>query len=217
MENSKKYIITSALACIIACVGEFVVMFVFGAYYHGYSHLKDTVSSLGASNSPVSAIISIWWVIMGTLLIFFGSGFKKAFSEKGRYTKLASWLIILYGLGEGIGSGVFKANLVVDGLTTSAVIHDILGGIGLTAILLLPVIMQKVIDKNEMPVFYRMSKIVFIIGIIAVFLFMLKHFPFNDNFFAIYKGLWQRLFILNNCIYLTIIAVLIINRQKINL
>src|SRR5512133_1469358 len=98
MGNSKRYIIISALACIIACAGEFVVMFVFGTYYPGYSHLKDTVSSLGASISPVSAIISMWWVIMGTLLVFFASGFKKAFSKKGQYANLASWLIILYGL-----------------------------------------------------------------------------------------------------------------------
>jgi len=199
------------------CIGEFVVMFVFGAYYPGYDHLKDTVSSLGASISPVSSIISTWWVIVGALLVFFASGFKKVFSEKGRYAKLASWLIILYGLGEGIGSGVFKANVVVDGLTTSAVVHDILGGIGVAAILLLPVIMRKVITKNEMPVFYRVSKIVFIIGIVAIFLFMFKNSPVNDNFFAIYKGLWQRLYILNNCIYLTTIAVLIIKRQKIRL
>jgi hypothetical protein len=215
MNKSAKYIIISAVACIIACIGEFVAIFVFGAYYPGYSHLKNTISSLGASPSPVADEISIWWVVMGVLLIFFGIGFKKVFSEKAGYAKIASWLIILYGFGEGIGSGAFKANLVAKGLTISAIIHDILGGIGVTAILLLPLIMQKVITKNEMPVFYRMSKIVFISGIITVLFFLFRYSSNENNFFTIYKGLWQRLFMLNTYIYLTTIAILIIKRQNI--
>ena len=202
------------MACIIACIGEFVTLSVFGAYYPGYSHLKDTMSSLGASNSPVSDEISIWWVIMGLLLIFFGTGFKKAFSEKGLYAKGASWLILLYGFGEGIGSGAFKANHVANSLAISAIIHDILGGIGVTAILLLPLIMQKVITKNEMPVFYRMSKIVFISGILTVLLFLFRYSSNEHSFFTIYKGLWQRLFMLNTYIYLTTIALLMLKRDK---
>ncbi len=214
MKGITRHIIISALACIIACIGEFVFMFVFGAFYPGYSQLKDTMSSLGSSVSPVSNEISIWWVIMGVLLIFFGIGFKKAFSEKGKFSKIASWLIIFYGFGEGIGSGLFKANHVIDELTTTAIIHDILGGIGVASILLLPLIMQKVVTKNEKPVFYRMSLIVFIIGIITIFLFLFRFSSDENNFFSIYKGLWQRLFMLNTYIYLTTIAIIIINKQK---
>ncbi len=213
MKNYSKYITSSALACIIACIGEFVFLFILGAYYRGYSQLKDTMSSLGASDSPVSDVISIWWIIMGVLFIFFGTGFKKAFSDKGWYAKLASWLIIIYGLGEGIGSGAFKADHVATGLTAFAIIHDIVGGIGVLAVLLLPLVMQKVVVKYEMPVFYRMSQLVFITGIITILLFLFRYSPDKNNFFAIYKGLWQRLFMLNTYIYMTTIAVLIIRRR----
>ncbi len=174
--------------------------------------LKDTMSILGASVSPVAHAASIWWVIMGLLLIFFGIGFRKAFSEKGLFAKGASWLIILYGFGEGIGSGAFKANHIVNGLTTSLLIHDILGGIGVAAILLLPLIMQKVVEKNENPVFFRMSKIIFITGIITVLLFLFRYLPDENNFLSVYKGLWQRLFMLNTYIYLTTIAILMIKK-----
>ncbi|MCX6257153.1 MAG: DUF998 domain-containing protein [Bacteroidia bacterium] len=214
MKKPKNYIIISALACIIASAGEFLTMFVFTAFYPGYSNLKDTMSSLGASASPVSGELSAWWVIMGLLLIFFGTGFRKAFSEKGGYTVFASWLIMLYGLGEGIGSGVFKAEHVINSVIISGVFHSILGSIGVISILLLPIIMKKVISKNENPLFYRLSQIVFICGIITIFLFLFRYSPDENNIISIYAGLWQRLFMLNTYIYLLTIAVIMINRQK---
>jgi hypothetical protein len=214
MNKSGGYIIMSSIACIFACTGEFVALFLGGAFYPGYSQLRDTMSSLGTSVSPVSAEISTWWVIMGFLLIIFGTGFYKAFSGNGQFAKIASWLIIIYGLGEGIGSGAFKAENVAIGMFPSALIHDLLGGIGVTAIIFFPLIVQKVITKNEMPVFTRLSKIVFITGIFTVFLFLFRYLKDENDFFTVYKGLWQRLFMLNSYIYLSAIAIIIIKKQK---
>ncbi len=214
-DSSNNFIIFSAYACIIACVGEFIALFVFGAYYPGYNHLKDTMSLLGSSVSQVSEEISIWWIIVGILLMFFGIGFKKTFSAKGKYARLASWSIILYGFGEGIGSGVFKADHIANGLSIPAIIHNILGGIGVLAILSLPFVMQKVITKYEMPGFYRMSKIIAITGIITILLFLFRYSSNENNFFSIYKGLWQRLFMLNTYIYLVTIAILMIKSLKL--
>jgi hypothetical protein len=214
MKNSSKYIIVSAATCIIACAADSVSIFVFGTFFPGYNHLKDTISSLGSSISPVSDEISLLWVLLGLLFIFFATGIKKEFSGKEVYAKYASWLIILYGCGEEIGSGLFKADRLIDGMTTSAIIHDVLGGIGITAILILPLIMQKVIHTNEMHWFHRMSKIVFISGIVTSLFFLFRFLTDEDNFFTIYKGLWQRLNLLNTYIYLTTIAILMIKRQK---
>jgi hypothetical protein len=213
MRNSANYIIASAIACITACVGEFAVLFVLGAYYPGYNHLKDSMSILGSSASCVSEEISTWWIIMGVLIIFFGTGFKKEFSMKGSYATFASWLIILYGFGEGIGSGAFKLDHAVNRFITPALIHNTLGGIGVVAILLLPYIMKKVITRSEMPSFYLMSRIVFITGIITILLFLFRYSRDKTNFFSLYKGLWQRLFMLNTYIYLSVIAVLMIKKQ----
>ncbi len=214
MRTTYKFIIASAVACIIACIGEFVSIFVLGLYYPGYNQLKDTMSSLGASASPVSNIISLWWWIMGVLIIFFGIGVRNAFTENKPYTKLAAWLFILYGFGEGIGSGAFKADHLKTGLTISAYVHNALGGIGVISILLLPLIMKKVITKIEAPYFYRISQIIFITGIITIFLFLFRFLPEDNNFFSIYKGLWQRLFMLNTYIYFTYIAIFIIKQQR---
>jgi hypothetical protein len=210
MKKSANYVIISAVGCIVACAGGFAAMFFLGAHFPGYNQMKNTISALGATVSPVSDEISACWIIVGILLIFFGTGFYKAFSWKGKYARIAAWLIMLYGLGDEIGSGVFKADHIAEGLTASLIFHNSIGGIGVAAILLLPLIMQKVITKNESSVFYILSKIVFVTGIIAILLFLFRYSLNESNFFAIYKGIWQRLFVLNTYIYLIAIAIVMI-------
>ncbi len=214
MKNSANYIKVAAWAGIVVCIGEFLTIFIFGAYYPGYSQLKDTMSMLGTSESPVSVEISTWWVIMGLSFIFFATGFYKAFRVKGRYAGLAAVLIGLYGFGEGIGSGAFKADRIANEFTPIGRVHEVFGIVGVLAILLFPFIMQKLIPKSSDPGFYRFSQIIFICGILTVLLFLLRYLPDPDNFFTIYKGLWQRLFMLNTYIYLTTIAILMLRGQK---
>ena len=216
MSKNEKIILISSAGCIAACIGEFVFLFVLGAHYPGYNHLKDTMSQLGTSASPVSSIISAWWIIMGFIFIFYGTGFYKAFLQKSNKVKLASLIIMLYGFGEGIGSGLFKANRISEGIPISAIIHDTLGGIGVLGILALPLIMQKIIKKADNPVFYRFSGIMFVTGIFTILLFLCRYLPDNDNFFTIYKGLWQRLFMLNTYLYLTVLAILTIKNKNLN-
>jgi hypothetical protein len=198
---SNRIVKISSVACIVACISDFVVLFLLGSYYPGYSQLKNTMSSLGASISPVSDLISIWWIFIGLLFIFFGVGVNYAFKASGKTAIHAAFLIILYGVGEGIGSGAFKANYIGDTLTTSAIIHDALGGIGEMAILILPLFMRKIIPRKELPWFSTFSMLTFFIGIYLLFMFVLK-------FSISYHGLWQRLLMLNSYIYLTIIAIL---------
>lgn len=211
--KNKNHIILSAYVCIFVCIGEFVFMFLLGCFYPGYNQLKDTMSSLGASVSPVSNEISAWWILMGILFIFFATGLKKAFAEKKIYAIIASWLIALYGIGEGIGSGLFKANHVANQHTTSGSIHDILGGVGVAAILLFPLAMIKVISKTEKPFFYRMSLVIFVLGLCFVTLFLFRFSQDGKDILTVYQGLWQRLFMLNEYVYLTTIAVLMIQKK----
>jgi len=213
MKSKKKYIILASIAGLIACIGDFAALYIFAAFYPGYNQLTDTMSALGASVSPVSNGISIWWIMLGLLFIFFGTGVKKAFAENEKYSTIASWLIILYGLGEGIGSGVFKADHLANGLATTAIIHNIVGGMGVFTILALPLVMPNLITKTDTPGFHRMSKIIFIAGMVTLLLFMFRFVPSADEFIASNKGLWQRLFVLNSYIYLVTIAVIMIKKQ----
>lgn len=217
IEKTNKIVKISSIACIIACVGDFVAMFFLGTYYPGYNQLRNTMSALGASVSPVSNEISAWWILAGLLFIFFGIGFKQAFIEKGRNAKIASWLIILYALGEEIGSGAFKDDHIGNALIKIDIIHNVFGGIGVLAILMLPIFMKKIISRAQMPKFYTMSSVVFIIGITMLLLFSFRFLNDKNNVLNIYKGLWQRLSMLNNYIYLTTIAFIMLNKESYNL
>jgi hypothetical protein len=200
-----------AIVCITICIADFIVLFVLGDYYPGYSQLKNTISSLGATMSPVSDLISAWWIFIGIVFIFFGIIFRKVFYENPKSSKLASILIMLYGIGEGIGSGLFKADRIGGEMTPSFIAHDIAGGIGLIAAFLLPLVMQKVIEKANYPRFNVFSKIIFFIGLITIAFFTIRFSTQRSWIFD--RGLWQRLFMLNLYVYFITISVIMYKKR----
>jgi hypothetical membrane protein len=204
-----------AIVCIITCISDFMVLFLLGRYYRGYSQLQNTISSLGATVSPVSEAISIWWIVIGIVFIFFGVIFKMAFDRNRIEVMIASLLIIVYGLGEGIGSGLFKADLIDGKKSLSYLLHNIVGGIGIVAALLLPLMMCKVISKENNPRFYYFSWIVFIIGSITMLLFDIHFSSDTGALIASYKGLWQRLFLLNLYVYFISVSIIMYNKSTI--
>ena len=206
MTERNNLIIASVIACFTACAGDFLTIFLLGSKYPGYNQLFNTMSSLGSTASPVSFVISLWWVILGVLIIFFAFGFRKAFSPGNKYVNIAFWLLIIYGSGEGIASGLFKADMAYNSKTMSYVIHDILGGAGVIAILVLPLVVQKIDKFSFNPGFRKFTYIVFILGILFQILFSFRFFEAANNFPGKYKGLWQRSFLLTYYIYLITIA-----------
>lgn len=215
MTYRKLLIWIAAIACFIACIGDFWVTYVLGEYKPGYSQLHNTMSLLGVSTSPVSEIISLWWIILGLFMILFAFGFGKAFGYNRLPVQVGTWLIILYGLGEGIGSGIFKDDLVNNSATLSSTTHEIFGGIGTVAILVLPYAMKLIIPKATNPDFHTLSLIVFMLGLVFLVLFLFRLIPYQSNDLLLYKGLWQRLFVLDYYIYLMVIAVIMIKRQQV--
>jgi hypothetical membrane protein len=215
MINRKVVVLSGAFAFIAGCIGDFLSLLILGSEYPGYSQLHDTMSSLGSSFSPVSDIISLWWIILGILMIMFAFGFRAAYSPGDKYVKIAFWLLILYGLGEGLGSGLFKADRVSGSYTTSFIVHDILGGAGVIAILILPLIVQKIKPFFSSIGFIRFSRITIILGILFLILFSFRFVGNGNNLLARYKGLWQRLFILNSYIYISFIAFRMIRKKSV--
>lgn len=205
-------VIFGAFACFIGCTGDFLVTFLLGSRYQGYSQIKDTMSSLGASVSPVSSLISFWWIILGGLIIIFAAGFRIAFAPAEKYLKISFWLLVIYGSGEGLGSGFFKADVVDSSFTMSYIIHDILGGAGVLAILLLPIPVQKIFPLSESRCFRRFSIVVLASGILLLLLFSSRFVGSVRTFPVIYTGLWQRLFVLDYYFYLMAIAWIMVKR-----
>jgi hypothetical protein len=213
MINRKILVFAGSAACFAGCTCDFISLFILGPEYPGYSQVYDTMSSLGSSASPVSDIISIWWVILGILMIIFAFGFRAAYASGDKYVKIVFWLLILYGLGEGLGSGLFKADRVSGSYTTSFIVHDILGGAGVVAILIMPLIVQKIKPFFSNPGFIGFSWITFVLGTLFLVLFSFRFIGNENDILAKYKGLWQRLFILNSYIYISFIAFRMIRKS----
>jgi hypothetical membrane protein len=213
MISRKVIVLSGAFACFAGCIGDFLSLFILGPEYPGYSQLYNTMSSLGSSESPVSNIISAWWVILGILMILFAFGFRAAFSPGDKYARIVFWLLLLYGLGEGLGSGLFKADRVSGSYTTSFIVHDVLGSAGVFAILVLPLIVQKIKPFFSSPGFIRFSWITLIVGTLFLILFSFRFIKNGNNVIADYKGLWQRLFILVYYIYLVTIAFRMVRKK----
>jgi len=206
MIKSRSFVTIGAIACFVACIGDFLVVFLFGPQYPGYSQLVNTMSSLGASASPVSGIVSMCWIMLGLVFVIFAFGFRQAFETGNKYVNLAFWLLLIYGVGELVGSGVFKADHIGNTISKSAIIHGILGSIGVAALCLLPLVMIKIIPRSSNPGFYIYSRIVFITGIVLLVFFNFRFTESRNNIIDKYEGLWQRLFVLDYYIYLMIIA-----------
>lgn len=207
MIDRKIIVYTGSAACFAGCAGDFLSLFILGPEYHGYNQLFDTMSALGASASPVSKIISAWWVILGILMIIFAFGFRSAYSPGNKYVKTVFWLVIFYGLGEGMGSGLFKADRSAGSYTASFIVHDILGGAGVAALLILPLIVKKIKPSFSSPGFIRFSNITLILGTLFLILFSFRFFGDEENIIAKYRGLWQRLFVLVYYIYMIVISI----------
>jgi len=207
-ERNSIFIRLASAIGFLACMGDMVMTGIFGHRYPGYSQLHDTMSKLGATDSPVGLQMSLWWVILCFLLLAFAFGFRELYFKKGKYYRLAFYLIVIYALGEGMGSGIFPADHNGNKLTMSLMIHDSLGGIGIAGIMLLPFVMMKTIPDNKSWTFYRFSKIILYAGPIMLILFSIAKILENpNNFIVSYKGLWQRLLMLNYYLYLMVIAV----------
>jgi hypothetical protein len=120
----------------------------------------------------------------------------------------------LYGLGEGVASGVFRIDLVNGELTNGGVLHELFGGVGVISLLLLPLVMRKIFTQYSFPVFFRYSGIVLAAGFISTLLFSFRIQYFQGTFLYTYSGLWQRIFLVNFYLYFVVIANMMI--QKVN-
>jgi hypothetical membrane protein len=199
----KPFIKMAALAGIMGCLIDLGGIFILGNQIDGYNQLKHTMSQMGIPSSPVAKEITFCWMAMGALLIVFGLGIRFAFAEKKRLAIIASWLLILYGIGEGLVSGIFPADKAGELFTTTGIVHNAIGGVGVLAIMIFPLIMIRLAPK-----FRKISIVVFYIGAAGVLLFAIgRLMSAPDDFLAVYKGSWQRLYVMDYYCYLVIIAI----------
>jgi hypothetical membrane protein len=206
-KHKKSIILITSLAGIAGCLIDLGGTFILGNRIEGYHQLKGTMSQMGILSSPVATQIALCWIAMGILVILFGVGIRVAYEERKKMAGIASLLVILYGFGEGMISGIFPADKAGEAHTWTGIVHNSISGVGVLAIMIFPLVIRRMI-----PSLRRVSIVVFFIGTIGVILFGIGRLVSNpDHFLAVYKGSWQRLYVMDYYVYIIIIAVKMIS------
>jgi len=204
----------SAAIGIAACLGDLYLTYLLGTWYPGFKQSFQPMSDLGHEGSPVAAIASIWWVIMGLMFVVFGYGFHKAFLNHGKSAKRAAWMLALYGIGEGLGSGLIAGTPGKSFQTPGSIIHNLLGGVGVVAAFLLPFIIMKIYSVRRRPALYWYSWFTTVTGMSFFVLFSIATFYHPEGSWISCLGLWQRLFMLMYYLFFICLGLLMLTRKK---
>lgn len=203
-------IVVSAVSCLIVCAGDFVVTFTLGALYPGYNFIDQSESYLGTADSPVAKYMSIWGVMFCILLIIFAWGLRKTIFSAGKWEAVVVWSIVLYGFGEGAGSGLFPYDHVNNTLSFSGELHSFFAAVGGVAIAIIPFACSKIFSKDLFPRLNDYCVSAFVGGLVLITLFLLSKYGFIP-----FKGLLQRVFILNYHLFLSVLAVIMLNEIRV--
>lgn len=201
-EQLSPFVWIGAFSCFLVCLGDFAITFFLGFLYPGYDFLNQSESYLGSSNSPVALYMTIWGVCFSLLFIAFAYGLKKSIFHEGRWQTIAIWSIVVYGLGEGLGSGLFPYDHIGDELSFSGQLHSLFSGIGEAGLILLPFVIMKIFPKDLFPRLNRFALFVGCSGIAFTIIFLLAK-PISLP----YRGLWQRIYLLDYYSLLVVLAM----------
>jgi hypothetical protein len=210
----RQFILAAAVAGLVAFAGDFLVTVVLGFFYPDYDHLKLVMSELGTPASPVAVWMGSWWVVFGILFVLFAMGFAAAFAEGKKSVVVVALLIGLFGLGAGIGAGLFPMDLVGAEPTPSGGLHDAFAGAGFFAIAFVPLVSLAVFPRRRAPGMAWLSTGVFVLGLAAFALFVVSEDAPSTSGVLSYTGLWQRLFLLIHYAYLGVIAARMIRSSR---
>ena len=203
-------LLAAGVSGILASIGDFIVTSILGSLYPGYSFIHRSESYLGTSVSPVAVYMNAWGVVFCFLLIFFAWGLRTTIFRYEKWQTRTVVLVVLYGLGEGAGSGLFPYNHVNNVLTLSGKLHSLFGALGGMAIVTIPFAGIKIFSKESFPRLHAYSKLVLIAGLILTVVFLV-----SDRDVISYKGLWQRVYLFNYHLYLSVLALVMLKQKTI--
>ncbi|KAA9332790.1 DUF998 domain-containing protein [Adhaeribacter soli] len=115
---------------------------------------------------------------------------------------------LLYGLGEGAGSGLFPFEHANGKLTFSGLVHSVFGAVGVLSMVLAPVVALKLFPKKAFPRLNFYAKFTCVAGVAFILLFLASKLDLIT-----YRGLWQRLFILVYHVFFMVLAVRMLRRS----
>jgi hypothetical protein len=201
------WVYVSLLACLIACIGDLAALMVFTHIYKGYNPNIQPISALGALGSPIAREVSCWWIFIGSVFLLFAYAYAKSDAHQNSAQRLTAWLIAIYAVGEEIGSGVFPGNHFAGHLTSIGIIHNVIGGIGISALVIAPFVLMKKYTRADHPSFNYFLWTISILGILVFLIFSISRSTLPELLWMRSQhGLWQRLFVADYYAFLIAIA-----------
>jgi len=185
----------------------------FGSIYPGYNWKTQSISYLGQEGSPIEHWVLVWGVFFALLIALFTFSFSQIY-QSNRWVKIAAISLLVYGLGEGLGSGCFPINPPGTELTLNGRLHNIFSGIGDAGIVLLPFILMFMFPRRENRKLYVYLWTVAGFGMVMAAFFLIAKYVHSDNFISDYKGIWQRIYILNYYALLLVMSVKMLREKR---
>jgi len=177
----------------------------FGSKFPGYDWKSESMSYLGESGSPIEYWVSLWGIFFFVLVSLFVIAFYRVYPSN-KWVKLAAFSLLLYGLGEGIGSGLFPINPPNTSITVDGRWHNIFSGIGDTGMVLLPFWLMLMFPRKENRKLHAFLWTVVGIGLVMTSFFLVAKYYQPDNFILHDKGVWQRIYTLNYYMMLLVLS-----------
>ena len=213
LEN-KKIVWLGAISCWLVCVGDILVDRILSSQLPDYDFLRQTGSFLGRSANPTAPYFAAWGIALFILFVLFAIGWHRAFIPSSKQAGISASLLIIYGLGEGLGSGLIPFNKLNGHLTASGYFHEIFSGIGDVGLFLFPLLAMQLFPGSRFPFIRTYSWVVVVLGLLFNLLFLSgKVLGATDGLLS-FAGLWQRLFVLDYLLYLMVMAGCMIKIQK---
>jgi hypothetical protein len=174
----------------LAMVGDFLVPALLAIRYPGYSHLRDTISTLGTIESPVRALTSVWLVWFGVCFLVFAAGQASQFHSSTWRHVLYFAGIVGFGIGAGIVAGFFPEDPLWSAETVSGKVHGIGAGLGSILLLLTPLWARGMSELAQVKTWNTLGLAV---AVVAFILFLASGRRGSSS--VALTGLWQRLYL----------------------
>jgi hypothetical protein len=196
-----------AVCGLCAALLDLPITALFAQLQPGYNRLESYSSVLGATGSPNGRLISAWWVLYGVLLVLFCYSLLRSSSRKGWRRWPGPLLLLVFALGDGIGSGVFRCDPGCAGLAARARMHLLVSAIGSLALVPAPLFMWNAWrDDRRWRRYLPFTLAVQAVGLIPLVGLGLAETR-ATGLFAGTSGLFQRLFLLTYYVWIAAVAV----------
>mgnify|MGYP001555163758 CR=1 FL=1 len=201
--TEQRYTLSLIFLC-TAAITDLIAPIFIGLQYPGYSHITDTISTLGTSSSPVQLYQCITLVFVGLIFLFFSIFQHRLFNQKSWAHKWYSIGIFIFSIG-CIFAGVFPEDCKGTPETISGKIHGIASGVGFLFLILNPLWAFWIKEFRAMR---KANIVLFVLGLTSFIIFLSSENVTSG--ILQYTGLFQR-------INLTILyGALIINFSQLN-